>query len=120
MLRDFVYAARTLRSSPAFAVAAVLTLALGIAASTAIFSVADAVLLRPLPYKDPDRLVYACADLVKRNVYDYLWSTANYQDLRDHAAGALEDVAALRTTRVTLTLADGTPEEAARAEVTPN
>ena len=59
MLRDFVYAARALRSSPAFATAAVFTLALGIGASTAIFSVAEAVLLRPLPYKDPGRLVYA-------------------------------------------------------------
>jgi hypothetical protein len=86
MLRDFVYAARSLRSSPAFAVAAVLTLALGIGASTAIFSVADAVLLRPLPYKDPGRLVYACNDLKTRNVSDHLWSGPNYMDLRDQAS----------------------------------
>jgi hypothetical protein len=71
MLGDFLYAVRTLRSSPAFAVAAVLTLALGISASTAIFSVADAVLLRPLPYANPERLIYACTDLRKRNVSDY-------------------------------------------------
>jgi hypothetical protein len=58
MLRDFFYAARVLRSSPAFAAASILTLALGIGASTAIFSVAHAVLLRPLPYRDPSRLVY--------------------------------------------------------------
>ena len=120
MLRDFAYAARTLRASPAFAGAAVLTLALGIAASTAIFSVADAVLLRPLPYRDPGRLVYACSDMVKRNVYDYLWSSANYTDLRDHAAGALEDVAAIRTSRTALADADGTPHEVVLAEVTPN
>ena len=120
MLRDFSYAARTLRASPAFACAAVLTLALGIGASTAIFSVADAVLLRPLPYKDPGRLVYACADMVKRNVYDYLWSDANYLDLRNHASGALEDVAALRTGRAPLAHEDGTPEEVVFAAVTPN
>ena len=68
MLKDFVYAARTLRSSPAFTAASVLTLALGIGASTAIFSVTNAVLLRPLPYKDPARLLYACSDMKKRNV----------------------------------------------------
>jgi predicted permease len=120
MLRDFIYAARTLRASPAFAAAAVLTLALGIGASTAIFSVADAVLLRPLPYKDPGRLVYACVDLRKRNVYDYLFSNADYFDLRDHAADSLEDVAAVRTGRTTLLREDGTPEEVAFAQVTPN
>jgi len=120
MLRDFVYAARTLRSSPAFTAAAVLTLALGVGASTAIFSVADAVLLRPLPYKDPGRLIYACADLKTRNVSDHLWSGPDYMDLRDHASATLEDVAALDTGRDTFLRDDGTPEEIAYAEVTPN
>jgi putative ABC transport system permease protein len=120
MLRDFVYAARTLRSSPAFAAAAVLTLALGIGASTAIFSVANAVLLRPLPYKDPGRLVYACNDLKTRNVSDHLWSGPNYMDLRDHASPAWEDVAAVNTGRANLAHDDGTPEEYAYAQVTPN
>jgi putative ABC transport system permease protein len=120
MLRDFVYAARTLRSGPAFAVAAVLTLALGIGASTAIFSVADAVLLRPLPYKDPGRLVYACNDLKTRNVFDHLWSGPNYIDLRDHASESLEQVAAVSTGRSTFERDDGTPEEEVYAQVSPN
>jgi putative ABC transport system permease protein len=54
---DFKYAARTLRRSPGFAAAAVLTLALGIGANTAIFAVIDAALLKPLPYQNSERLV---------------------------------------------------------------
>jgi len=120
MLQDFLYALRTLRSSPAFAVATILTLALGIGASTAIFSVANAVLIRPLPYKDPGRLVYACADLKTRSVYDHLWSAPDYMDLRDHASSALEEVAAVNTGRSSFLRDDGMPEEQAYAQVTPN
>jgi predicted permease len=57
-VNDLWYALRALRKSPGFALAAILTLAVAIAADCVVFSVADAVLFRPLPYKDPDRLTH--------------------------------------------------------------
>ena len=56
-MRDFRYAIRVLLKSPVFAVTAILTLALCVGANTAIYTVVDRVLLRPLPYPQPERLV---------------------------------------------------------------
>jgi ABC-type antimicrobial peptide transport system permease subunit len=66
--RDVSYAARGLARNPGFAAAAVVTLALGIGATTAVFSVVNAVLLRPLPYPDSDRLVRIVERLPARTV----------------------------------------------------
>src|ERR1051326_7813642 len=111
LIRDIAYAFRTLRKSPVFTITAVVTIALAIGASTAIFSVTHGVLLRPLPYKDPDRLVLTCSDMRRRNVKDFPLSNADFLDLRNGAKKQFEDFAAINTFRHTLPAPDGTAEQ---------
>ena len=93
LVADLRYAVRTLRRSPALAAAAVLTLALAIGANTAIFSAVSAVMLRPLPFADPDRLV-----MLWESNPDFHWvhedaAPANVLDWKEQS-GAFADVAA--------------------------
>src|SRR5258708_3105312 len=111
LFRDIVFAAPALRKSPVFTATAILTIALGIGASSAIFSVANAVLLRPLPYKNPDRLVFAIGDLRKRNVKDFPLSNCDFLDLRNGSTAVFEEIAAVSTFRGTTPREDGTSEQ---------
>ena len=87
MLTDLKYAFRMLIKAPVFAVIAILTLALGIGANSAIFSVIDTVMLRPLPFKNPDEIVNVWGRYandkgkVRGNVHSY----PDYVDLRDQS-----------------------------------
>jgi predicted permease len=91
--RDLTYAARMLRKNPGFAAAAVITLALGIGANTAIFSVCNAVLFKPLPYAEPDRIVMLSERQSDGKLGDV--APANFVDWRD-ASRSFSGMAAVR------------------------
>jgi hypothetical protein len=110
-LRNVHYSARSLGKSPAFTLAAVVTLALGIGANTAVFSVVDAVVLRPLPCRDPGKLVVIWDQLLKLGLDQFPVSFANYDDYRRENP-VFEEIGAFQTSDINLEgSADTVPEQ---------
>jgi predicted permease len=114
--QDLRFGGRTLRRNPGFAAIAILTLALGIGANAAIFSVVNAVLLRPLPWGDPDRAVMIWS---KWTAFDKTWVASGEVVDYKKRSRALSDVAAWSDGQVNLT-GDGEPERVAAANVSAN
>src|SRR4029079_4751557 len=102
-MNDMRYALRTFLRTPGFTLIAVLTLALGIGATTAIFSVVNAVLLRPLPFVNPDRLVmiHGVARTFRGIDQHDSVSYPNFADWRDQAR-TLEGAGAFATRQITV------------------
>ena len=117
LLQDLRYAGRLLTRSPGFALVAIATLALGIGANTAIFSVVNALLLRPLPYAQADRLVMVWQDMRARGGPAQEWATpgnfADWQKTRE----LFDAMAAIQGWQPSLT-GSGAPESLAGEQVT--
>jgi putative ABC transport system permease protein len=120
VLQNLKIAVRVLLKNPLFTLTAVATMALGLGSTTAIFSVTNGVLLQPLPYKDPDRVVVAGMDLRQRQVRNLPFSNADFIDLRDGTKTVFEDLGGVFTFRNVTPLEDGTPEQTRVAVVTTN
>jgi predicted permease len=105
---DLHHGWRLLRKNPAFTAVAILTLALGIGANTAIFSIVNAVLLRPLPFPEPDRLVRIAFNQPGLGLRDVPFSVPELDDLRNRA-GVFSEVSTIASESVNLT-GDGHPE----------
>ena len=115
LLQDLRYASRSLRRAPAFTLAAVATLALGIGATTSIFSVVETVALRPLPYADADRIMYVWAT---RDGNRMSATAPDFASLREGAT-TFSELTARTGAAYTLT-ASGEPERLLGARVTPS
>ncbi|MDH3225366.1 MAG: ABC transporter permease, partial [Gemmatimonadota bacterium] len=117
-LQDLRYGARTLVKNPGFTLVAVTTIALGIGANSAIFSVVDSVLLEDLPYDEPAELVTLWAELQTRDVEFFPYSPPELRDLREQTS-ALEALGGVVSFRQPLT-GEGDPVQISTAGVTTN
>src|SRR4030095_2341469 len=106
LLKDVRYSLRGLRKRPGFTLTVVLVLALAIAATSSIFSIVNAVILRPLSFKDPNQLVWIWA--TRKNVNRAFFSIPNFIDTRDQN-NSLADIAPLAIWAANLT-GEGEPE----------
>jgi putative ABC transport system permease protein len=118
LIQDLKYSARMLTKNPGFTAVAVLTLALGIGANTAIFSVVNAILLRPLPYKDPGQLVQIWETNPLRGFPEFPASPPNFFDWRDQNH-SFSQISAVQYDDYNLTGA-GAPIRVFGIDVTPN
>ena len=108
-LQDVRYAARSLRKSPGFTLIAAITLALGVGANAAIFSVVNTVMLRPLPFSNPDGLVRIWESNVERDRPTFAVSHPNFLDFRAQAT-SVQSMAATYNAGFTLTPANADAE----------
>jgi putative ABC transport system permease protein len=115
-MNDLRFALRQLRKSPGFTIVAILTLALGIGANTAIFSVINAVLLRPLPYPEADRIVYFEGQCPSQGITDSNISVPDFQDWTAQSS-AFSHTAFYWTGSAALSIQGGEPERVPRAGV---
>ena len=102
LLQDLKYAARALGKSRAFSAVAILTLALGIGANSAIFSVVDAALLRPLPFRDADQLALVWMDNTRLGIRNDITSFPTFLDWRQGSRETFADLAGFVPQRVNL------------------
>ncbi|HEY7285850.1 MAG TPA: ABC transporter permease [Vicinamibacterales bacterium] len=114
LTQDIVYACRLLRRQPAFSAVAIATLALGIGATTAVFTVVNGVLLRPLPYVDPDRILLLLNG--RNGRLSTAFSPPNHRDVTTRS-GVFSEAAAFDGTSVNLT-GQGEPQRLQSADVT--
>jgi predicted permease len=121
MPADIRYALRQLRKSPGFTLTAILTLALGIGATTALFSVVDGVLLKPLAYRDSGRLV-AIWERVRflEKFAPYLGPNARHEDIWRRQADDFSDITMLQQNSVGVSLAQDHPRYVGRVLAQPN
>src|SRR5258708_5935221 len=117
LLQDLRFAFRIIRKNPGFTAAAVITLALGIGANTAIFSVVYAVLLKPLPYAKSDQLFNVFQAKPQEGITGTGWSYANFADLRDQNR-IFTEMAGSQRHQLTLT-ARGEPSVVTTSALTP-